>query len=619
MATSSVDLTTMDVRVDRSGFGPDDFEINAVVTPSGGSASAPIQLLTYDYFDSGEAVVINEFLYRNVDDPDGEFVELFNDSGGAIDLQGWKVEIYDAEFVEASFGAVVASVTIPTGAPVMLADQGFYLIGNSQFQATYSVVPDLLATLATEADSVTVALFDQFGNLVFNASSTDGGGIPTIGGSEFISDGVFFPVDVEFGPDGAFAPAGYRFEADGGGSFELLDWTPQPSSTATPGATNVLGPELVLTITPGSVNEDGGAFAATGTVTRLNADTSGALVLTLSEDDGDDSEISIPATVTILANQTSEDFDIGALVDGVTDGPQTITITASDGGAVFSSGMAQVTVKDVDVVQFTDLVINEIDADQPGTDSAEFIELYNLTGTEQSLDGLVLVLFNGGGTNDPSYREIDLDGQTIPANGFFVIGPAPTVPNVDLDFVTDIGFPATNVIQNGQDAVALFVGDASDFPNATAAADWVAGATLVDAVVYATGEAEDLALLAAFSLSAQIDESANGNSVTESVSRDGDGGGNFVTQLATPGVTNGGGLSITPLITGISLLDPTTVRIIFVGNAGQTYVLKSDPDLQSDFLTTVTPTGGSMMTDGSGDGLVDFSLIPGALYFRIEE
>ena len=782
---NGVDLTTMDLRVDRSGTGPDDFEINAVVTPNGDSAGAPILLLTYDYFDSDDpvnfldvdltaiaslavgdsiefslaafnsegsigtfdlevvsgsesiiingvvaggtpslsvvlgkvvifedaptgvgmhtgtvsrsgdltnavtvsivsddltaatvdatviipaaaesasfeyepvtdalvdnaqiatfdftalgynptsaevtvlddeastsAVVINEFLYRNVNDPDSEFVELFNDTGGVIDLQGWKVEIYDADVFETSYGSVVASVTIPTGAPVMVADQGFYLIGNNQFQTTYSIVPDLLATIATETDSVTVALFDQLGNLVFNANGTDGAGRSNIGGSEYLSDGVYFPLDVLFGPDGAFPPAGYRFLTDGGGSFELLEYGPQPSPSGTPGATNVLAPELVLTITPGSVDEDDGASAATATVTRLYGDTSGALVLTLSEDDGDDSEISIPASVTIMENQVSESFGIEALIDGITDGPQVVTITVTDGGAVFSSVMAQVTVKDVDVVQFTDLVINEIDADQTGTDAAEFIELYNLTGTAQSLDGLVLVLFNGAAGDDVSCREIDLDGHTIPANGFFLIGHAATVANVDLDFVDDLTFPASGVLQNGPDAVALFVGDASDFPNATPAATWVGGATLVDAIVYGTGDPEDTALLATLSQAAQLDESANSSSTTESISRDGDGGSNFVTQPPTPGATNGAAATVDPLITGISLLDPSKVRIIFVGNANQTYVLKSDPDLQSDFLTSVTATGGSLTTDGSGDGLVDFSLVPGALYFRIEE
>ena len=41
------------------------------------------------------------------------------------------------------------------------------------------------------------------------------------------------------------------------------------------------------------------------------------------------------------------------------------------------------------------LVINELDADTPGSDTAEFIELYSATAN-LALDGYALVLFNGG-------------------------------------------------------------------------------------------------------------------------------------------------------------------------------------------------------------------------------
>lgn len=50
-AATTIDLTTMDLRVDRSGSGPDDFEIQASV--NGGT---PVSLLTHDYNDSGSGV-----------------------------------------------------------------------------------------------------------------------------------------------------------------------------------------------------------------------------------------------------------------------------------------------------------------------------------------------------------------------------------------------------------------------------------------------------------------------------------------------------------------------------------------------------------------------------------
>src|SRR6185369_10225897 len=77
----------------------------------------------------------------------------------------------------------------------------------------------------------------------------------------------------------------------------------------------------------------------------------------------------------------------------------------------------------------TNVIINEIDADTPGTDTAEFIELYDGAVGNTSLNGLVVVLFNGNG--DVSYNAYDLDGRTTDANGYFVIGDT-LVPGVDL-------------------------------------------------------------------------------------------------------------------------------------------------------------------------------------------
>jgi predicted extracellular nuclease len=131
------------------------------------------------------------------------------------------------------------------------------------------------------------------------------------------------------------------------------------------------------------------------------------------------------------------------------------------------------------------LVINEVDADQVSTDAAEFVELYDGGTGNMDLSGLVLVLFNG--SDDASYEAFDLDGQATDADGYFVLcGDAANVANCDLDVDPD-----TNLIQNGADAVALFEGDAVDFPNDTP----VTTAGLIDALVYDTNDADDPGLL----------------------------------------------------------------------------------------------------------------------------
>ena len=148
----------------------------------------------------------------------------------------------------------------------------------------------------------------------------------------------------------------------------------------------------------------------------------------------------------------------------------------------------------------TNVIINEIDADTPSTDTAEFIELYDGGVGNTSLTGLVVVLFNGNG--DVSYNAYDLDGRTTDANGYFVIGGA-LVAGVDL--VVPDGF-----IQNGQDAVGLYAANAIDFPNGTP----VTTTNLQDAIVYDNGQADDAGLLVLLnSGQPQVDEGGPTNSI----------------------------------------------------------------------------------------------------------
>lgn len=99
------------------------------------------------------------------------------------------------------------------------------------------------------------------------------------------------------------------------------------------------------------------------------------------------------------------------------------------------------------------VVINEIDYDQPGTDTAEFIELYNTSHTALSLEHYTIDLING--SNSSSYRTIDLSGFDISANGFFVVcSNTSLVANCDYSFTSTNGW-----FQNGApDAVALYDG-----------------------------------------------------------------------------------------------------------------------------------------------------------------
>ena len=157
----------------------------------------------------------------------------------------------------------------------------------------------------------------------------------------------------------------------------------------------------------------------------------------------------------------------------------------------------------------TNVIINELDSDTPGTDAAEFVELYDGGIGNTPLDGLVVVFYNG--SNDLSYAAFDLDGLQTNASGYFTLGN-PGVPGVDLVFEPG----GAGLLQNGADAVALVAGNATDFPNGTV----VTTANLLDAVVYDTDDADDAALLALLNPDQpQVNENGGGSGAAQSSQR----------------------------------------------------------------------------------------------------
>jgi hypothetical protein len=223
---------------------------------------------------------------------------------------------------------------------------------------------------------------------------------------------------------------------------------------------------------------------------------------------------------------------VNAANDAVGEGNHTgiITHTSASADPDYNGlSVPAVTVQIVDNDTPT-IVINEIDADQTGTDMMEFVELYDGGVGNVSLNGLIVVFFNGAG--DVSYQTIDLAGRTTDANGFFVIGNA-SVPGVDLTFAND-------TLQNGADAVALYAAAASAFPNGTA----VTTTNLRDAIVYDTNDADDAGLLVLLEAGQpQVNENQNGTATTQSLSRVPDNGTprqttTYVTRNPTPGALN---------------------------------------------------------------------------------
>ena len=260
---------------------------------------------------------------------------------------------------------------------------------------------------------------------------------------------------------------------------------PFPTGTYSPDGD--VPPVVSFASTSASVAEDGGSVT---------------LSVTISVAPTTDTTVDV---VLDTGNSTASTSDVGGFasetVTFTPSGPttQTVTVTVTDDSDVEPAETAQfvlqnlsgdpdaslgsnttftLTINDDDTPIPTNVVINEIDPDTPGTDTAEFIEL-RTTDPTTALDGLVLVLING--SSDTSYGAFDLDGYTTDANGVFVLCEDATV-------VSGCDGDALSSIQNGPDAVALYVGDGTDFPNGTAASS----TNLVDAIVYGSSRDEEL-------------------------------------------------------------------------------------------------------------------------------
>ncbi len=94
---------------------------------------------------------------------------------------------------------------------------------------------------------------------------------------------------------------------------------------------------LQLTFSLSNTRSSEGAWieAATGTITRVGGDLAAALVVTI--DNGDPSEVSVPAIATIPAGETSASILLTAVDDTLLDGPQTVQISVAAPGYVGDS------------------------------------------------------------------------------------------------------------------------------------------------------------------------------------------------------------------------------------------------------------------------------------------
>lgn len=193
-------------------------------------------------------ITINEVL-GSTTSSDTEFIELYNTGGSSVDLTGWSIELWDSD-AGAAFGTSdgAAPYVINSGS---IAAGGHFLLANALAEGAFGVLSssgNQLPSNAIENSSYTMVLRDALSNVVETIFMTDGGA----GDAANIAGALITP-DVSFGPDGTFLPAGFYRVGDGSSTIGLLEFSPIPAPSATPGAANIPAPAVFAVLGLGGI------------------------------------------------------------------------------------------------------------------------------------------------------------------------------------------------------------------------------------------------------------------------------------------------------------------------------------------------------------------------------
>jgi len=187
------------------------------------------------------------------------------------------------------------------------------------------------------------------------------------------------------------------------------------------------------------------------------------------------------------------------------------------------------------------LLINEVDA----VSSQEFIELFGTIGA--SLNDVTVVFYRG--SDNTIYDLIDLSGNNIDANGYFLIGDA-SLP------APDIILPADSLLDDAN-AVAVYFSNIGNFSIGGA----ITTTDIIDALVYDSGQPNNSTLLSLLNVGqAQINENGNSAVATQSNARCSNGQGGALNTSSYMQVTpTAGSINNTcPVLPYYASADPST-------------------------------------------------------------
>jgi len=438
-----------------------------------------------------------------------DFIELFNRGSSPVDITGWSVQYGSAT---GAVGQNSGFVTTLTGT---LQPGQYYLIRQAQGNGGTADLPtpDATGTIAMGATAGKVALVNN--STPVNSSCPTGPHIV-----DFVGYGSTANCYEGSGPTPAPSNttsvvrlnAGCTDTDQNAADFQVSDVPPTPRNSATP--LNPCGGPATgaccngtncTVVTPAQCSAGGGVYQGDGTtcspVNPCVAPPTGACCNGL--------DCTVVTQPVCLAGGGSYQGDDTSCDPNPCLGPSAACCVETTCQMATFSGCNALGGRwygGQDCGTFScpvlpqGLIINELDCDQPGNDTLEFIELYDGGVGNTPLTGYIVVLYNGA--NDLSYRTIDLTGFSTNAAGYFLIGSL-ALPGSDI--ALDPG--SAGWLQNGPDAAALYYDSAANFPNGTG----VKTSYLIDAIVYGTNDPVATGLLPLLNPGqGQVDEGTDG-------------------------------------------------------------------------------------------------------------
>ena len=207
---------------------------------------------------------------------------------------------------------------------------------------------------------------------------------------------------------------------------------------------------ITLSAIPTTVDEDSTLAVTLSVPTSVSTDTTFGL-----SSDGDSSELSIPATVTIPTGASSIDFDISGLSDGVYDGNQDLTITAELAGYISTS--LGITVVDTDSrPPLGDIIFTQY---YEGASNNKWVEISNIGDSSIDLSSYEIAMW--GTANTEAWKTdggapsgtLSLSGVTLGAGESYVIAN----PSAALPYSNDLADVTSGITYiNGDDSLVLY-------------------------------------------------------------------------------------------------------------------------------------------------------------------